>query len=177
MTTTKARQVQPETVARARDVERLIAGQATSDGAGVKLTRVLTQSLQRRLDPFLMLDAFGTDNPQDYIGGFPDHPHRGFETVTYMIAGRMQSTAERGGPFGHREVRNWMRASPPGIAFRYPRTESSPVGGGVPRSNSRKRALGWFAAACLTLGLALTGDALYIHALGLRLDQQHARGP
>ena len=71
-------------------VERVIAGQPTSDGAGVKLTRVLTQPLQRRLDPFLMLDAFGTDNPQDYIGGFPDHPHRGFETVTYMIAGRMR---------------------------------------------------------------------------------------
>ena len=68
----------------------MIAGQPTSDGAGVKLTRVLTQPLQRRLDPFLMLDAFGTDNPQDYIGGFPDHPHRGFETVTYMIAGRMR---------------------------------------------------------------------------------------
>jgi redox-sensitive bicupin YhaK (pirin superfamily) len=56
----------------------------------VKLTRVLTQPLQRRLDPLLMLDAFGTDNPEDYIGGFPDHPHRGFETVTYMIAGRMR---------------------------------------------------------------------------------------
>ncbi len=79
-----------ETVTRPRAVERLIAGQPTSDGAGVKLTRVLTQPLQRRLDPFLMLDAFGTDNPQDYIGGFPDHPHRGFETVTYMIAGRMR---------------------------------------------------------------------------------------
>jgi hypothetical protein len=79
-----------ETVTQPRTVERLIAGQATSDGAGVKLTRVLTQSLQRRLDPFLMLDAFGTDDPQDYIGGFPDHPHRGFETVTYMIAGRMR---------------------------------------------------------------------------------------
>src|SRR2546427_4367802 len=77
-------------VARARRVERLVAGQATSDGAGVKLTRVLTQPLQRRLDPFLLLDAFGTDNPDDYIGGFPDHPHRGFETVTYMIAGRMR---------------------------------------------------------------------------------------
>jgi redox-sensitive bicupin YhaK (pirin superfamily) len=73
-----------------RSVERLVAGVATSDGAGVKLTRVLTQALQRRLDPFLMLDAFGTDNPEDYIGGFPDHPHRGFETVTYMIAGRMR---------------------------------------------------------------------------------------
>ena len=72
-----------------RTVERLVAGQPTSDGAGVKLTRVLTQNLQHRLDPFLMLDAFGSDNPDDYIAGFPDHPHRGFETVTYMIAGRM----------------------------------------------------------------------------------------
>src|SRR5512141_2174931 len=79
-----------EIVTRARTVERVVAGQATSDGAGVKLTRVLTQGLQRRLDPFLMLDAFGTDDPEDYIAGFPDHPHRGFETVTYMIAGRMR---------------------------------------------------------------------------------------
>jgi redox-sensitive bicupin YhaK (pirin superfamily) len=78
-----------EIVGHSRTVERLITGQATSDGAGVKLTRVLTQDLQRRLDPFLMLDAFGSDNPNDYIAGFPDHPHRGFETVTYMIAGRM----------------------------------------------------------------------------------------
>jgi len=79
-----------DTATRARTVEHVVAGQPTSDGAGVKLTRVLTQHLQRRLDPFLMLDAFGTDNPQDYIAGFPDHPHRGFETVTYMIAGRMR---------------------------------------------------------------------------------------
>jgi hypothetical protein len=71
-------------------VERLVAGQPTSDGAGVKLTRVLTQDLQQRLDPFLMLDAFGSDNAHDYIAGFPDHPHRGFETVTYMVAGRMR---------------------------------------------------------------------------------------
>jgi redox-sensitive bicupin YhaK (pirin superfamily) len=73
-----------------RTVERLVSGRATSDGAGVKLTRVLTQDLQNRLDPFLMLDAFGSDDPNDYLAGFPDHPHRGFETVTYMIQGRMR---------------------------------------------------------------------------------------
>lgn len=81
--------VASETVRRPRRVERLVTGIPTSDGAGVKLTRVLTQQLQRRLDPFLMLDAFGSDQADDYIAGFPDHPHRGFETVTYMIAGRM----------------------------------------------------------------------------------------
>ena len=90
MTTATSLTPRSETVSQARSAERLVAGMATSDGAGVKLTRVLTQPLQRRLDPFLMLDAFGTDNPDDYIGGFPDHPHRGFETVTYMIAGRMR---------------------------------------------------------------------------------------
>lgn len=73
-----------------RTVERLVQGIQTSDGAGVRLTRVLTQNLQKRLDPFLMLDAFRNENPDDYIGGFPDHPHRGFETVTYMLAGRMR---------------------------------------------------------------------------------------
>ncbi len=79
----------PHPVAVSRTIERLVTGQATSDGAGVKLSRILTQDLQHRLDPFLMLDAFGSDKPDDYIAGFPDHPHRGFETVTYMIAGRM----------------------------------------------------------------------------------------
>jgi redox-sensitive bicupin YhaK (pirin superfamily) len=80
----------PSVLSDARAVERLIAGQPTSDGAGVKLTRVLTNDLQRRLDPFLMLDAFGSDAADDYIAGFPDHPHRGFETVTYMLHGKMR---------------------------------------------------------------------------------------
>ncbi len=82
--------LQNEVVTQPRAIEQIVIGQATSDGAGVKLTRVLTQHLQRRLDPFLMLDAFGTDQLEDYIGGFPDHPHRGFETVTYMLQGRMR---------------------------------------------------------------------------------------
>jgi redox-sensitive bicupin YhaK (pirin superfamily) len=79
-----------------RSVERLVTGQATQDGAGVRLTRVLTQDLQHRLDPFLMLDAFGSNDPGDYMAGFPDHPHRGFETITYMIAGRMRHRDSRG---------------------------------------------------------------------------------
>ena len=73
-----------------RRVERLVAGQPTEDGAGVRLVRLLGSDLQRRLDPFLMLDRFGTDRPADYIAGFPDHPHRGFETVTVMLQGRMR---------------------------------------------------------------------------------------
>lgn len=83
-------QIKQDAVAHTRSVERIVTGVATSDGAGVKLTRVLAQSLQKRLDPFLMLDAFRSDEAGDYIAGFPDHPHRGFETVTYMLAGRMR---------------------------------------------------------------------------------------
>jgi quercetin 2,3-dioxygenase len=101
----------PQAITQPRGVERLVQGRATSDGAGVKLTRVLTQNLQRRLDPFLMLDAFRNENPDDYIGGFPDHPHRGFETMTYMLAGRMRHHDSAGnsgllGPGGAQ----WMTA-------------------------------------------------------------------
>jgi redox-sensitive bicupin YhaK (pirin superfamily) len=72
-----------------RTLQKLIESIATSDGAGVKLRRSLGSSQFQRLDPFLMLDEFGTENPDDYIAGFPDHPHRGFETVTYMLDGHM----------------------------------------------------------------------------------------
>jgi redox-sensitive bicupin YhaK (pirin superfamily) len=77
-------------LAHPRTVERVIQGQAVMDGAGVKINRVLTQQLQRRLDPFLMLDNFGSEEASDYLAGFPSHPHRGFETVTYMLTGRMR---------------------------------------------------------------------------------------
>src|SRR3984957_16533439 len=94
-----------------RRVEGLVRGIATSDGDGVRLTRVLTQNLQRRLDPFLMLDAFRNDDPDHYSGGFPDHPHRGFETVTYMLAGRMRHRDNAGneGLLGPGSVQ-WMTA-------------------------------------------------------------------
>ena len=62
-------------------------GVRTSDGAGVRLTRIIGSGRMMELDPFLLFDEFKSDNPDDYIGGFPDHPHRGFETVTYLIAG------------------------------------------------------------------------------------------
>jgi hypothetical protein len=79
-----------------RGVSRLVRGMPTSDGAGVKLTRVIGQPKLPDLDPFLMLDEFGTDNPGDYIAGFPEHPHRGFETVTYMLDGRMRHRDNHG---------------------------------------------------------------------------------
>lgn len=73
-----------------RKVLRLIRAQTTSDGAGVVLKRSIGTQALPELDPFLMLDNFGTHDPDDYIAGFPDHPHRGFETVTYMIKGLMR---------------------------------------------------------------------------------------
>jgi len=72
-----------------RTLQKVIESIATSDGAGVKLRRSIGSSQFQRLDPFLMLDEFGTENPDDYIAGFPNHPHRGFETVTYMLDGHM----------------------------------------------------------------------------------------
>ena len=73
-----------------KELASISSGMQTSDGDGVNMTRLIgTQSLNY-IDPFLMLDAFGSDEPNDYIGGFPSHPHRGFETVTYLLAGKMR---------------------------------------------------------------------------------------
>ena len=74
----------------------IVAGTATSDGAGVTLNRLIGGPTLPGLDPFLLLDAFDSDDSADYIGGFPSHPHRGFETVTYMLAGRMRHEDNQG---------------------------------------------------------------------------------
>jgi redox-sensitive bicupin YhaK (pirin superfamily) len=73
-----------------RELLHATPGLPASDGDGVRMTRIIGTPELNMLDPFLLLDAFGSDSPQDYIGGFPSHPHRGFETVTYLLAGRMR---------------------------------------------------------------------------------------
>lgn len=80
----------------ARRVERVVRGSPTTEGAGVRLTRLIGKSGLPDLDPFLLLDEFRSDDAADYLEGFPDHPHRGFETVTYMLAGRMRHGDNQG---------------------------------------------------------------------------------
>jgi redox-sensitive bicupin YhaK (pirin superfamily) len=79
-----------------RTVATVLRGIPSSDGAGVKLTRIIGQPMLRHLDPFLMLDRLHSDDPKEYIAGFPSHPHRGFETVTIVLAGRMRHRDSQG---------------------------------------------------------------------------------
>jgi redox-sensitive bicupin YhaK (pirin superfamily) len=95
----------------ARPVVAAVAGQPTSDGAGVRMTRLLGTQQAQTFDPFLMLDHFNSADADDYMAGFPSHPHRGFETVTYMLEGRMRHKDSQGreGVVGPGGVQ-WMRA-------------------------------------------------------------------
>jgi redox-sensitive bicupin YhaK (pirin superfamily) len=94
-----------------REVIKVVQGIATQDGAGVSLTRVIGAAALDMLDPFLLLDSFESDNPDDYIAGFPPHPHRGFETVTYMLTGQLRHEDNQGheGVIGPGGVQ-WMTA-------------------------------------------------------------------
>jgi hypothetical protein len=109
---------------RARDVKQLVDAQATSDGAGVKLRRSLGSRALSMLDPFLMLDEFRSDRPDDYLAGFPSHPHRGFETVTYMIDGAMEHQDSMGnkGRLGPGSIQ-WMTAGSGIIHSEMPKQE------------------------------------------------------
>src|SRR5690606_23831313 len=110
--------------ARGRRVIRKIRGQPTSDGAGVRMTRVIGTQAFDHFDPFLLLDEFRSDDPNDYIAGFPNHPHRGFETVTYMLAGRMRHGDNQGntGLLGPGSVQ-WMTAGRGIVHSEFPEQE------------------------------------------------------
>jgi redox-sensitive bicupin YhaK (pirin superfamily) len=95
-----------------RQLATVVAGHITSDGAGVKLKRIFNSQQKHNFDPFLLFDEFGSEEAADYIGGFPDHPHRGFETVTYMLAGAMMHRDHLGNE-GHLRQGDvqWMTAA------------------------------------------------------------------
>lgn len=113
-----------------RKISRIIRGQAASDGAGVRLTRVFGYYEQGLLDPFLMLDYFGSDNPDEYIAGFPWHPHRGIETVTYMLDGKVEHGDSMGnsGVIGKGDIQ-WMTAGSGIIHQEMPQNLGGRLGG------------------------------------------------
>jgi len=113
-----------------RTLQQVIESVPTSDGAGVKLRRSLGRSQQLRLDPFLMLDEFSSDNADDYIAGFPNHPHRGFETVTYMLDGHMLHEDHMGnrGDLKSGDVQ-WMTAGRGIVHSEMPQQESGRMRG------------------------------------------------
>lgn len=113
-----------------RHVARITWGRETSDGAGVRLKRIIGQPELDYLDPFLMLDAFGSDEADDYLAGFPPHPHRGIETVTYMLAGRMRHEDDAGnaGVLGPGGVQ-WMTAGQGIIHSEMPEQEEGEMRG------------------------------------------------
>lgn len=113
-----------------RELEEVLVAQATSDGDGVQLKRVFGGNDLVRFDPFLMLDEFGSEEAADYIGGFPPHPHRGFETVTYMLAGQMEHRDHMGniGRLGPGDVQ-WMKAGSGVIHSEMPKQEEGKMHG------------------------------------------------
>ena len=113
-----------------KEITRVIPGVLTSDGAGVRLRRSLGGQDRQRLDPFLMLDEFSSNDPNDYVAGFPPHPHRGFETVTYMLEGHMLHQDHLGNR-GHLKTGGvqWMTAGRGIIHSEMPQQESGAMRG------------------------------------------------
>ena len=115
---------------KSRKISRIMHGQLTSDGAGVRLTRIFGFYEQGQLDPFLMLDYFGSDKPDEYIAGFPWHPHRGIETVTYMLEGKVEHGDSMGnsGVIGKGDIQ-WMTAGSGIIHQEMPQNLGGRMGG------------------------------------------------
>lgn len=114
----------------AREVVRRVRGQPTSDGAGVRMTRVIGTAALDHFDPFLLLDEFRSDDPNDYIAGFPDHPHRGFETVTFVRRGLIDHADSLGAAarYGRGDVQ-WMTAGRGIIHSEMPEQEEGRMAG------------------------------------------------
>jgi quercetin 2,3-dioxygenase len=167
----------------ARKLTRIIESIATSDGAGVKLRRSLGSNPHARLDPFLMLDEFYSDNPDDYIAGFPPHPHRGFETVTYMLDGRMEHKDHLGntGDLGPGSVQ-WMTAGRGVIHSEMPKQAEGRMRGfqlwiNLPAAEKMKPADYRDIPASEIAGLDFAGGSAKVIAGTLSLDGQSAAGP
>lgn len=168
-----------------RTLERIIESLPTSDGAGVKLRRSLGQQASDalRLDPFLMLDEFYSDNPDDYLAGFPPHPHRGFETVTYMLEGRMQHSDHLGntGDLGPGGVQ-WMTAGRGVIHSEMPQQSSGGMRGfqlwiNLPAAEKMKPADYRDIPSEAIPTVELSAGAVRVIAGRLALDGQTVAGP
>jgi redox-sensitive bicupin YhaK (pirin superfamily) len=166
-----------------RTLEKIIPSVATSDGAGVKLRRSIGASDGLRLDPFLMLDEFGTDRPEDYIAGFPPHPHRGFETVTYMIDGHMRHEDHLGnvGELKSGGVQ-WMTAGRGVIHSEMPQQEEGRMRGfqlwiNLPAAEKMKPAAYQDITADQVTQALIPGGRLKLIAGQLTLDEETLRGP
>lgn len=166
-----------------RRMNQIIQSVATSDGAGVKLRRSLGSSQLARLDPFLMLDEFFSDNPDDYIAGFPAHPHRGFETVTYMLEGRMEHKDHLGntGDLGPGGVQ-WMTAGRGVIHSEMPKQTAGRMRGfqlwiNLPAAEKMKPAGYRDIPAAKIPELAFDGGQVRVIAGTLQLGQDKVSGP
>jgi redox-sensitive bicupin YhaK (pirin superfamily) len=167
-----------------RKLARVIPGMSTSDGAGVKLRRSIGAGQGLRLDTFLMLDEFGTENPDDYIAGFPSHPHRGFETVTYMIDGHMRHEDHLGnvGELKSGGVQ-WMTAGRGVIHSEMPQQESGRMRGfqlwvNLPGKEKMKPAsYRDIPAAELPVVPLSNGGAVKLIAGRIRLEGEEHAGP
>ena len=166
-----------------RKLTSIIESMATSDGAGVKLRRSLGSTPHARLDPFLMLDEFYSDNPDDYIAGFPPHPHRGFETVTYMLDGRMEHKDHLGntGDLGPGSVQ-WMTAGRGVIHSEMPKQTEGRMRGfqlwlNLPAAEKMRSADYRDIPATDITGLDFDGGSARVIAGTLTIDQQSVAGP
>lgn len=167
-----------------RTLKQLIPALTVSDGAGVKIKRSLGQSQQLRLDPFLMLDCFGSEQADDYIAGFPAHPHRGFETVTYMLDGHMLHEDHLGNK-GHLKSGGvqWMTAGRGIIHSEMPQQESGLMRGfqlwlNLPAAEKMKEAAYVdIAPSQIPVAEPIAGVSVKVIAGTYTYQQQHWAGP